>query len=61
MKNLEKIELTDKNIIKYSKACVKWPLINRQNEQLNEGQMVASIAKKLLSEHSAIFLTCIKR
>ena len=48
----------------YSKTCVKRPLKNRQNKdlddkwQLNEGQ---KYFRMLQGEHSAILLTCIKR
>ena len=47
----------------YSKTCLKQPLKNRQNKdlndkwQLNEGQ---KYCRMLPLEHSAILLTCIK-
>ena len=47
----------------YSKACLKWPLKNRQNKDindkwyLNEGR---KYCRMLPLEHSAILLTCIK-
>ena len=49
---------------KYSKTCLKRPLKNRQNKDvnykwyLNEGQ---KYCRMLPLEHSAILLTCIKR
>ena len=47
----------------YSKTCLKWPLKNRQNRDLNDkwqpntGQ---KYCRMLPLEHSAILLTCIK-
>ena len=41
----------------YNKTCVKRPLKNRQNKDLNEGQ---KYCRMLPLEHSAILLTFIK-
>ena len=47
-----------------SKTCLKWPIKNRQNKDLNDkyGSLmkVESIAE-CSTEHSEILLTCIKR
>ena len=57
-------ELKSAHILTYSKTCVKWPLKNRQNKdlndkwKLNEGQ---KYCRMLPLEHSTILLTCIKR
>ena len=53
-----------KFIIVYSKTCVKRPLKNRQNEDLNDPLLIDAgrkYCRMLLLEHSAILLTCIKR
>ena len=53
-----------KFIIVYSKTCVKWPLKNRQNKDLNDPLSLNAgrkYCRMLLLEHSAILLTCIKR
>ena len=48
----------------YSKTCVKRPLKNRQNKDLNDKWYLNERSKVLqnaLLEHSAILLTYIKR
>ena len=48
---------------KYSKTCVKWPLQNRQNKDLNDKWLLnegQKYCRMLPLEHSAILLTCIK-
>ena len=48
----------------YSKTCVKWPLKNRQNKDLNDKWKLnegRKFCRMLPLEHSAILLTCIKR
>ena len=48
----------------YSKTCVKWPLkIDKTKILMTNGSLmkVESIAECSNREHSAIFLTCIKR
>ena len=48
----------------YIKTCVKWPLKNRQNKDLNEKWELnegLKYCRMLPLEHSAILLTCIKR
>ena len=58
-----KMIFSDRNSNAYSKTCVKRPLKNRQNKDLNdkcwlnEGQ---KYCRMLPLEHSAIVLTCIK-
>ena len=47
---------------KYSNACVKWPLKNRQNKDLNDKWLLnegQNYCRMLPLEHSAILLTCI--
>ena len=53
-----------KGLLVYSKTCVKWPLKNKQNKDLNDHLSLNAGRKyceMLLLEHSAILLTCIKR
>ena len=48
----------------YSKTCLKWPLKNRQNKDLNDKMLLnedQKYCRMLQEQHSAILLTCIKR
>ena len=48
----------------YSKTCLKQPLKNRQNKDLNDKWKLnvgQKYCRMLPLEHSAILLTCIKR
>ena len=51
-------------VIQYSKTCVKRPLKKRQNKDLNDNLQLSEgqqYCRMLPLEHSALFLTCIKR
>ena len=47
----------------YSKTCLKRPIKNRQNEDLNDKLYLNECRKyyRIPLEHSAILMTCIKR
>ena len=49
--------------LNYSKTCLKWPLNNRQNTDLNDKCYLnegRKYCRMLHLEHSVILLTCIK-
>ena len=56
--------MSQKVYITYSKTCVKWPLKNRQNIDLNDKWELnegLKYCRMLPLENSAIILACIKR